>query len=507
MKNLGIITLCLFLIPAISQAQLEWYGDPDKGRDIFNNLNFEGGERHSPGSGTILPAVDSSHGKIWKVFKPAQDRRSEIRGAMGWSYHVGKGGSMKQGVPYYIGWRYKFDMPDKQTGNWACFQWKSYPDPMGVKKFTQNYPLHMSYNGRELALTKHGPGWQQDKSLRQEIWRHPVKIGTWVDIVLVINPSVSDSVGYVELYFNGIQQSFVTGTKRVYHKTMDGLEVAPKWGCYNKASIGTEITVNLADLRIGTSLQSVMPKPISITMPMDSLDFERAFESFSKLNWQEVFTDSGKGNWQDKWTKDGHKSIVNNTSQGMDFTSGDGKTDFDHEVMWTKDVFQGDLCIAYDFTRLDSSDRNVCILYVQATGLGTKEFPTDIMEWATYRQMPKMSYYFRNMNSLHVSYAVGKDGYIRARRYPILPGKNWDDTKVPPLYSGAGFFVIGESYHITVIKKGNIFMMEVKGNGKRKLFGWDTSTFAPITKGRIGLRQMYQRRSLYANIKISTLTG
>jgi hypothetical protein len=41
---------------------------------------------------------------------------------------------------------------------------------------------------------------------------------------------------------------------------MDGLEVAPKWGAYNKNVIGTEISVDLADLRIGTDLESVMPK-------------------------------------------------------------------------------------------------------------------------------------------------------------------------------------------------------------------------------------------------------
>lgn len=259
MKLLPIILLAIIWLPIDSFAQLEWYGDPDKGREIFNNLNFEGGEKHSKGSGTILPAVDSVHGKIWKVYKPAPDRRSEIRGATGWSYHVGEGGSMKQEVPYYIGWRYKFEMPDKQTGGWACFQWKSYPDPNNPETYTQNYPLHMSYNGRELELTKHSPGWLKDKSKRMKLWSHPVNIGTWVDVVLVINPSINENVGYVELYFNGEQQIFFTGNKREYHKTMDGLEVAPKWGCYNRASIGTEVTVYLADLKIGTTLESVMP--------------------------------------------------------------------------------------------------------------------------------------------------------------------------------------------------------------------------------------------------------
>ena len=258
-----LIVLIIILTAQAAQAELLWYGDPDKGRDIFNNLNFEGAKRHSPGSGSILPAVDPIHGKIWRVSKPAADKRAEIRGATGFSYHVGKGGCMKQGVPYYLGWRYKFTMPDKQTGGWACFQWKSYAYKDLPGRSEQNYPLHMSYNGRELALTKHSPGWTRDKSKRVELWRHPVKIGTWVDIVLVINPHIDETTGYIELYFNGKLQTLSTGGTRAYHKTMDGHEVAPKWGCYNRAAIGTEVTVDLADLRIGTDLESVMPTPVT----------------------------------------------------------------------------------------------------------------------------------------------------------------------------------------------------------------------------------------------------
>ena len=155
---------------------------------------------------------------------------------------------------------YKFEMPDKETGNWACFQWKSYADPDRPEIFTQNYPLIMSYNGRELSLTKHGAGWSTDHSKVVKLWSQPVKIGTWVDVVLVINPSRDEKTGYVEIYFNGEPQKLLTGGARDYCKTMDGLEVAPKWGAYNKNAIGTEIIVDLADLRIGTDLESVMPK-------------------------------------------------------------------------------------------------------------------------------------------------------------------------------------------------------------------------------------------------------
>ena len=247
--------------PAV--AELLWYGDPAKGRAVFDNLNFEGAERHSPGTGTITPAVDPVYGPIWRVHKPAADKRAEIRGAKGWSFHEGKGGVMQPGVTYYIGWRYKFTLSEITGKGWACFQWKSYPDPKNPASFTQNYPFTMGYNGRELSLTTHGENWQQNRSTVVKVWSHPVQPGTWVDVVLAVKPSLDKKVGYVEVYFNGVLQPLLTGGTRAYEKTMDGLEVAPKWGAYNSASVGTDITVELADLRIGTDLASVMPRQVT----------------------------------------------------------------------------------------------------------------------------------------------------------------------------------------------------------------------------------------------------
>ena len=47
--------------------------------------------------------------------------------------------------------------------SWACFQRKSYPDPANPETFTQNYPLTMGYDGRNLSLTMHGPDWQSHR--------------------------------------------------------------------------------------------------------------------------------------------------------------------------------------------------------------------------------------------------------------------------------------------------------------------------------------------------------
>ncbi len=261
-RSLSLLAATLSLFTGTAWAELLWYGDPAAGRDVFNNLNFEGAERHSLGSGRIFSATDPVHGPIWRVLKPAADKRAEIRGAAGFSDHEGKGGVMKEGGTYYIGWRYKFTLPEKNIGRWACFQWKSYEDPKNPDTFTQNYPFNMEYDGRTLSLTKFGAHWTRNRKRIVPLWRHPVKIGEWVDIVLAVKVSTDEKVGYLELTFNGELQTLSTGGTRVYHKTMDGLEVAPKWGAYNKNVIGTEIIVDLADLRIGTDLESVQPRKI-----------------------------------------------------------------------------------------------------------------------------------------------------------------------------------------------------------------------------------------------------
>jgi Polysaccharide lyase len=258
----GCILSTLFLLHTMARAELLWHGDPDKGRAVFDNLNFEGAVTHSKGKGTILPAKDPVYGKIWRVHKPSEDKRAEIRGAKGWSFHDGKGGTMRQEEPYFIGWRCKIELPGNMASGWVCFQWKSYAAPDKPEEYTQNYPFSLSYVDQNLVLTKYGAGWSTDRSKIVKLWSHPFPLNTWGDVVLVVKPSRDEKVGYLEIYFNGKHQTLLTGGTREYLKTMDGLEVAPKWGVYNRFAIGAEINVSLADLRIGTDFNSVAPKPL-----------------------------------------------------------------------------------------------------------------------------------------------------------------------------------------------------------------------------------------------------
>ena len=86
-----------------------------------------------------------------------------------------------------------------------------------------------------------------------------------------------------------------------------------------------------------------------------------------------------------------------------------------------------------------------------------------------------------------------------------MPGNNLNGTDLKPEYYNTGLFKIGVTYHIKVIKYGDQLYMNVTGDGKNETFYFDGSSAPVITKGRIGLRQMFTRNSRYANFKVYSI--
>ncbi len=237
-------------------------------------------------------------------------------------------------------------------------------------------------------------------------------------------------------------------------------------------------------------------------------------QSFEVLNdsikWRLAFSYEGTKNWGDYWHLDGEVATVENTKEGLLYSAGsENGNDAHHAVLWTKKSFEGDVKITYDYTRTDKETRNVCILYIQATGKGEEPYVKDIFEWNDLRKVPTMRTYFNNMNALHISYAAftnkgEKYDYVRARRYPTSDDVGFEDTKIPPSYDNVGFFETDETYHITAIKTEKTLTFKVKGKSGEQVFSWDLTQVKPIKEGRIGLRQMYTRSAFYKNFKVYT---
>lgn len=235
--------------------------------------------------------------------------------------------------------------------------------------------------------------------------------------------------------------------------------------------------------------------------------YEERFDALNQRPWRVLFQDSGRDAWPQKWFLDGEKSAVTNTPQGMEIVAGAvPQQDSSHTVLWTRQNFEGDLKIEYDFTRLDKTTTNsVNILYIQATGSGLSPYDKDIALWCDLRREPAMPCYFDHMNSYHISYAVAdgaSDDYLRGRRYVPETGRGLKGTALTPEYTRTGLFLRNVTYHITVLKIGKELIMKVEGGGQHQTFYFDATPFAPITEGRIGLRLMATRASRFANFVV-----
>jgi len=230
---------------------------------------------------------------------------------------------------------------------------------------------------------------------------------------------------------------------------------------------------------------------------------QAAFEEADQHGWQSAFTDDCTGDWKKQWFLDGEVATVTNTPKGMELRSGpEYKNQAHHMVLWTKDSFKGDLKIEYEFTRLDKDGQGVCIIYIQATGSGEEGFDGDITKWNDFRKVPVMGKYFRNMHTYHISYACG---YVRGRRY-MPKGKRMNGhTELTPDYDvdSAELFEVGVPYKVTIIKTDRVLYMKAASADKTRYFKLTNEKYPIITEGRIGLRQMYTRRSLYKDFRIS----
>ncbi|WP_371193821.1 DUF1961 family protein [Glaciecola sp. SC05] len=233
--------------------------------------------------------------------------------------------------------------------------------------------------------------------------------------------------------------------------------------------------------------------------------------------WTLKFQDLGETPWHDNWFLDGRVGKVTNTNKGIKLEAGlEVKNDAHHLVLWTKQEFSGDIKIEYDFTKIDDEHKMVNILFIQASGIG--EFEPDITKWNHQRQVPSMKFYFERMKLLHISYAAydqnntqPENDYVRARVYPLHPTQGFKGMEVPPSYFKTGLFRKDVTYKITVVKTDGQLSFSVLEKGqptsKEKVFTWALPERGQVEQGRIGLRQMFTRNSVYNNFRVYTKTA
>ncbi|MBC2604403.1 hypothetical protein [Puniceicoccus vermicola] len=272
--------------------------------------------------------------------------------------------------------------------------------------------------------------------------------------------------------------------------------------------------MNFRALALAVSMMSCF-NTISMATPesQDDSDLRNTFDQARGENWTEVMRFSGREPWQDHWFLDGHKATLKNLPNGLFYSAGPiARDNASHAVLWTQQSFQGDLKLEFDYTRMDTVDHYVNLIYLFATGTGEAPYVEDISQWNDLRQIPYMKMYFDHMNLLHISFAAfdndpeatKESAYIRARRYPrSLAGGDFSKMEIEPDYSAVGLFEPGITHHITVIKRGEELLMQVQNPTESRFFRWDLSQTPNLNEGRIGLRHMNQRAAIYRNISIS----
>jgi hypothetical protein len=211
-------------------ASVLFNGDASLGSDnVWKNINIEG-------TGTVTTVNDETNTLCWQFLKPAGSHRTEGHGA--------KNYQALNGSEFYIGWTSKLYMPTSLKTE-AVFQWKSYPTST-----TANHPLMLRTNNGNLELQ-----YFDINHVASVPWSIPLSVSTWQSFVLRIKLSSSATDGYIELWYNGVKQTFSNNSQRYNCRTFDSDSCDPKWGIYGGDD--SQATHIVKKIRIGTSYTDV----------------------------------------------------------------------------------------------------------------------------------------------------------------------------------------------------------------------------------------------------------
>jgi hypothetical protein len=237
---------CLFT-PA-TRADVLWQTDTTRGTSVFLSLE------EAPGTISI---VNDPLGQVGQVYHyqtfddPSYAKeRCESKGT------VTPTGDFRPSVTgnYYIGWREMWN-PMPTAGDWvALFQMHGY-GPAG-----QGAPLVLRcVNGDGNLYMQNGVN-----GANVNFWKTKFVTGVWHSFVLHIQLSTDPTKGYVEIWYDGVRQTFIDGTNHYVCSLVDqkpGSYVEFKWGVYRSATVNGKgpASTYMTDAKIGTAFADVDP--------------------------------------------------------------------------------------------------------------------------------------------------------------------------------------------------------------------------------------------------------
>jgi hypothetical protein len=243
-----LLAAAVLAAPVLAEASLTWEANTSRGLSVFEGLE------QSPGLIDIVNDPKGQYGQvyhynIWDNADGSKDR-CESRG-----HKLTDGTNMQltRGNTYYIGWRSLWDgNVGTQSGKWvAVWQMHAYGGVgMGapfVFRTLGDGILHLQNNvvGTDI-----------------HIWNTPMVRNVWHRFVLHTHLDPSASVGWVELWYDGVQQKFINGETRYYcptHEDDAGTYNKLKWGIYRTGSATGNWHAWMSRARIGTTFADVDP--------------------------------------------------------------------------------------------------------------------------------------------------------------------------------------------------------------------------------------------------------
>ncbi|MED7947654.1 heparin lyase I family protein [Kitasatospora sp. NPDC058201] len=162
-------------------------------------------------SGDFGVVQDSAKGSVWRAFQAAGAERCETLGP-----------DLKEGDTFYLGWSSKVDIQD--TNSRYVFQLKCSPSTG-----TANHPIEIDATAGRIRLQE----WDTEH-VAHTLWTAPTANNQWHSYALKIRLGRTD--GTIDFWFDGVKQSFTTGSGTFRGTTWDGTRNYLKWGSYHLSS-------------------------------------------------------------------------------------------------------------------------------------------------------------------------------------------------------------------------------------------------------------------------------
>jgi len=240
-----------------------------------------------------------------------------------------------------------------------------------------------------------------------------------------------------------------------------------------------------------------------------------------------LFEDSMTGDWRENWFLDGEKATITQDESGLHFEAGSEPDlaprrnespelrelyDSYHAVLWTQEEFEGEVGISFEMSR--TTRGFTFLIYMLAQGVGWGPYAEDITEWNELRTIPSMNLYHDFMNLTCVTFRW----QIRFRRYPWRDeeGNQLRDTRFGEFIRNPEYDYIPpeNSYKVDIELRTETLRIRLEEIGNpdnvvdrtfNRVEGLDPRRPAPSTRGRIGIRHMFNTGVRYKNFQVRQL--